>query len=92
MWLRDSTNEVLPYMALAGQDADLRALLHGVVMRQARSVLLDPYANAFNIEANGNGHQDDPRTPPMTKSVFEVRGGRTRAARCGGGVARRFLH
>ena len=71
MWLRDSTNEILPYMAFAGNDAVLRDMLHGVVMRQARSVLLDPYANAFNLAANGNGHQDDTRTPPMTKSVYE---------------------
>ena len=71
MWLRDSTNEVIAYMQFAPQDAPLRDMLHGVVMRQCRSVLIDNYANAFNIDANGNGHQDDPRTPPMTKSVFE---------------------
>jgi meiotically up-regulated gene 157 (Mug157) protein len=71
MWLRDSTNEVLPYMAFAGQDAALQAMLHGVVMRQCRSVLIDPYANAFNIGPNGQGHQDDKRTPPMTPPVFE---------------------
>ena len=71
MWLRDSTNEVLPYMAFAAQDPALAAMLHGVVMRQARSVLIDPYANAFNQVANGNGHQDDPRKPPMTKPVYE---------------------
>jgi meiotically up-regulated gene 157 (Mug157) protein len=71
MWLRDSTNQVLPYMAFAGQDEGLRAMLHGVVLRQCRSVLIDPYANAFNIAANGNGHQDDPRTPKMTPAVFE---------------------
>lgn len=46
-------------------------MLHGVVMRHARSVLLDPYANAFNQVANGAGHQDDPRTPPMTKALYE---------------------
>ncbi len=66
MWLRDSTNEVLPYFAFAATDAPLAALLRGVVMRQARSVLLDAYANAFNVDANGAGHQDDTRTPPMT--------------------------
>jgi len=71
MWLRDSTNEVLSYFPFAATDPTLAAMLHGVVMRQARSVLIDPYANAFNQAANGNGHQDDPRTPPMTKAVFE---------------------
>lgn len=58
-------------MALAPQDPALAALLRGVVMRQARSVLLDPYANAFNIAPNGAGHQEDPRTPRMTPGVFE---------------------
>jgi meiotically up-regulated gene 157 (Mug157) protein len=73
MWLRDSTNEVLPYMALAADNADpaLADMLHGLVMRQARSVLIDSYANAYNIDANGNGHQDDKRKPPMTPAVFE---------------------
>lgn len=71
MWLRDSTNEVLPYMAFAAQDAALAAMLRGVVMRQVRSVRIDAYANAFNQAANGNGHQDDPRTPKMTPPVFE---------------------
>ena len=71
MWLRDSANQVAVYFSLASQDAALAALLRGVAMRQARSVLIDTYANSFNIDANGNGHQDDPRTPPMTKSVYE---------------------
>jgi len=71
MWLRDSTNEVIVYMQFAAQDAALRAMLHGVVMRQCRSVLYDAYANAFNIAPNGHGHQDDKRVPPMTPGVFE---------------------
>ena len=53
MWLRDSTNQVMPYLPYARDDSDLAALLCGVVRRQARSVLLDPYANAFNPNASG---------------------------------------
>lgn len=48
MWLRDSTAQVWPYLAFARQDPRLRRLLAGVVNRQTRCVLLDPYANAFN--------------------------------------------
>lgn len=59
-------------MQFASQDPALQDMLHGVVMRQARSVIMDPYANAFNIDNNGAGHQDDPRRPPMTKGVYEV--------------------
>ena len=65
MWLRDSANQVAAYFPLAAQDAALAALLRGVAMRQARSVLIDTYANAFNIEPIGAGLQSDPRTPPM---------------------------
>lgn len=58
MWLRDSSAQVLNYLAFARGDADLRALLKGVLAMQARSVLLDPYANAFNAEANKQGFHD----------------------------------
>ena len=47
MWLRDSAAQVWPYLSLAKSDVALRDLITGVINRQARSVLLDPYANAF---------------------------------------------
>ena len=71
MWLRDSTNQMLPYLRFAKNDALLRTMLCGVVQRQCSQVLADPYSNAFNEWESGEGHSNDIRYPPLTKIVFE---------------------
>ena len=47
MWLRDSGAQVWPYVQLANEDEALKKMLRGTILRQFRSIILDPYANAF---------------------------------------------
>jgi meiotically up-regulated gene 157 (Mug157) protein len=47
-WLRDAAATVRPYIGLSQHDADVQRTLRGVVAREARYILIDPYANAFS--------------------------------------------
>lgn len=59
MWLRDSSVQVTGYLPYAEEDADVRALIRGLLKRQFYYIAIDPYANAFNRDDNNNGHKDD---------------------------------
>ena len=83
MWLRDSMNQVLPYIPFAKDDATLQGMLKGLIARQAQQVNLDAYANAFTSGSPASPpspHTDDQTTSPgflgtrvdaMVPGIFE---------------------
>jgi meiotically up-regulated gene 157 (Mug157) protein len=47
MWMRDSTTQVWSYLPLLRKDKALKEMVAGVINRQVRNILKDPYANSF---------------------------------------------
>ncbi len=76
MWLRDSTAQLRPYLALAAEDGDIASLIAGLVRQQFRYITIDPYANAFNEEPNGaswdKDDQSDFSSPWLWERKYEV--------------------
>lgn len=78
-WLRDSTNQLTGYQALAKKDKKLHSLILGAINTQAEFVIQSPYCNAFQppppskLEPTTNG-QDDKVHPAYEPSVvFECK-------------------
>lgn len=74
MWLRDSSAQVWPYLPLVRQDELLRKLVAGVLNRQAKCILIDPYANAFNEGPTGSEWKTDKTDmkPELHERKWEV--------------------
>ena len=74
MWLRDSVCQVRPYLVLANEDKEIADMIEGLVERQFRYILVDPYANAFNENANNKGHQSDltEMKPEIWERKYEI--------------------
>ena len=74
MWLRDSAAQVMQYLHFAKECPSVRELVKAVLKKQFSFILIDPYANAFNREANGRGHVHDiPKNSPWVwERKFEL--------------------
>ncbi len=77
MWLRDSSAQVWPYLRFAKEDKQLASLLEGVIRRQSRCILIDPYANAFMRSTSDKPlswslHDDTEMLPGVGERKWEV--------------------
>ena len=72
MWLRDSTWQVKPL--LKSKNPEIIEFLVNVSKAQVKYFLIEPYANAFNPEANGNcWHKDfEDQSPWVFERKFEL--------------------
>lgn len=70
MWLRDSSAQLWPYLALMKHDKELQQLIAGLINRQTQCILIDPYANAFNDGPKGSYWETD-MTQKMSKELHE---------------------
>ena len=74
MWLRDSGAQVWPYVKYAKKDEKLRHMLRGVILRQLKCIILDPYANAFNDGPTGSQWESDltDMKPELHERKYEI--------------------
>jgi len=47
MWLRDSSAQTIPYERFVDGYQQLQTVTRGVIARDAKNIIIDPYANAF---------------------------------------------
>ena len=74
MWLRDSAAQVWPYVRFSNTDEKIRKMVRGTILRQLKCICIDPYANAFNIEATGGEWASDytDMKPELHERKYEI--------------------
>lgn len=71
MWLRDSSAQVWPYLPLCKEDKNLQQLIKGVINRQVKFIIKDPYANAFYKDENKVSEWKETDNTDMKPGVHE---------------------
>ncbi|KAK7208065.1 hypothetical protein BZA70DRAFT_233992 [Myxozyma melibiosi] len=78
-WIRDSTNQLSPYLPLAKVDNDIRTLILGAIHTQAEFLTFSPYCNAFqppaqsHLKPSSNDQSDNVNPPYDPSLVFECK-------------------
>ena len=74
MWLRDSTSQLLPFLRFAVDEPDIREILLRLNRRQMKLITIDPYANAFNMGAEGSiwVSDDTDMKPELWERKYEI--------------------
>lgn len=78
-WLRDSTNQLRPYQALANADPAIFDLILGAINTQSEYVIESPYCNAFqpppisDLPITTNGQDDVVHPAYEPNAVFECK-------------------
>lgn len=75
MWNRDSAAQVRPLLNIANKNKEIKDIIKGVIEIHKCQVLLDPYANAHNIEPKVGDHSEDDLTeshPLVWERKYEI--------------------
>ncbi len=69
MWLRDSAAQTMPYIRFVSTYPQLHRVFFGVIQRDAKNILADPYAEAFSAELSRLGRQVGDRFAGLARAA-----------------------
>lgn len=75
MWNRDSAAQVRPLLNIVNRDEEIKRIIRGVIEMHKKQVILDPYANAHNMNPCIGDHSEDDLTkshPLVWERKYEI--------------------